>query len=95
MTSEAIAPGFAAAAVFAVAGLVFGRVYFAALRRSVERYAAGGGRLVPAGLTLARLAGALLFLGLAARVGALPLLAAFLGFLLARSLALGMAGRKP
>lgn len=84
---------FAIAAVFATAGLLSGQAYFAALRRSVELYAAGSFRLVPAGLTLARIAGALLFFGLAARVGALPLLAAFLGFLLARSLALGSVRR--
>jgi N-ATPase, AtpR subunit len=88
----ALAPELAIIAAFAAAGLVFGRLYFAVLRRTVERLGtrtgSGLGRLAPAALTLARIAGATLFLGLAARFGALPLLAAFFGFLVARSLAL-------
>lgn len=91
--TTALAPGLGIAAAFAAGGLVFGWVYFAALRRTVEFYAAGGGRLVPAVLTLARIAGVIAFLGFAVRFGALPLLAAFLGFLAARALAVRAARR--
>lgn len=80
--------GLALAAAWVVAGLGFGFGYFAALRRTVELYGAQGTRLVPIALTLGRIAGASLFLGFAAAYGTLPLLAAFLGFLVARSLAL-------
>jgi hypothetical protein len=72
----------------AAAGLVFGLVHFAALRRTVELYSAGRGRLAAAALTLGRITAAIVFFGLAAKLGALPLLSAFLGFLLARTLAL-------
>jgi hypothetical protein len=40
---------------------------------------------------LGRILGAILFLGLVAQLGSLPLLSAFLGFLLARTLALRAA----
>lgn len=80
--------GFTLAAAWAVAGLSFGLAYFAVLRVSVDLHYEASGRFVPAALTFARFAAAILFLGLAARFGALPLLTAFLGFLLARALAL-------
>lgn len=72
----------------ALAGVAFGIVYFAALRRSVSLYCAGRGRLGPLALTLGRLAAAALLLGLAAGLGALPLLASLLGFLVTRVVAL-------
>jgi hypothetical protein len=84
--------GAALALAAGFAGLLAGALYFAALRRAVALYAAGPGRL-GAALTLARIAGAILFFGLAARQGALPLLSSFLGFLLARALALRAARR--
>ena len=87
------APGFATAAAFVAAGLAFGRIYFAVLRRSVELYAAGNGRLVPLALTVARIAGAIVFLGFAVHFGALPLLATFGGFLIARAWSLRAARR--
>lgn len=71
---------------FAAGGIALGACYFAMLRRSL---AARGVRAVT--LTLGRLLGALLFFGIAVRFGALPLLAAFLGFLAARTLALRAA----
>jgi hypothetical protein len=40
-----------------LAGLVVGLVHFAALRRTVDRYSAGRGRLAAAALTLGRIAG--------------------------------------
>jgi len=77
----------------AVAGFGFGVAYFAALRRTTDLFGAGGGRFVPVALTIGRLAGALVLFGVAARLGALPLLASFLGFLLARTVALRAARR--
>ena len=70
------------------AGFALGFGYFAVLRRTVDLYVAGNDRLVPAILTLGRLAAAILFLVIAARSGAQPLVASFMGFLLARGLAL-------
>jgi hypothetical protein len=83
--------GLAFASIWAAAGFGFGVIYFAALRRSAELYRARGARLVPIALTLGRIAGAILFFGLAVRFGALPPLTALLGFLLARSFALRAA----
>jgi N-ATPase, AtpR subunit len=77
----------------ALAGLVFGLMHFAALRRTVELYSGGRSRLAAAALTIGRIAGAILFFGLAARLGSLPLLSSFLGLLLARTLALRAAQR--
>lgn len=83
----------ALAAFWSVAGTAFGLVYFAVLRLTVDLYGKGYGGLVSAALTLARFAAAILLFGLAARVGALPLLLTFFGFLLARALALRTAMR--
>jgi hypothetical protein len=84
--SLAVAAGFA--------GLLVGACYFAALRRTAALYAAGGGRRAAA-VTLLRMAGAIIFFALLARFGALPLLSSFLGFLLARGLALRASRRTP
>jgi hypothetical protein len=78
----------------ASAGAAFGLVYFAALDRTVVLLAAGRGWLGPAALTFGRIAAATLFLALIARLGAAPLLAAFLGFLAARAVALCAARRR-
>jgi F1-F0 ATPase (N-ATPase) AtpR subunit len=88
MTGPALASSIAVAAIFAVAGLGFGLAYFTVLQRSVHSYIAGSGQLLAAALTLGRFAVAALFFGFAARVGALQALAAFIGFLAARTLAL-------
>jgi len=77
----------------ALAGFVLGLVYFAALERTVILFVSGRGWLGPLAFTLGRMAAAVIFLGLAAKFGgALSLLAAFMGFLLARSVALRAAG---
>jgi hypothetical protein len=94
MTHATLASTIAFASATAVAGLVFGLGYFAALRQTVNLYGSGRGRLGPVVLTLGRIAGATIFLILAARFGALLLLAAFLGFLVARAFAL-RALRRP
>ena len=87
MTISVFAPGTSAAAAL-LAGFAFGRAYFILLRRTVDFFAAGHGRLVPAVLTFGRLGAAILFLTIAAKSGALPLLGGFMGFLLARAAAL-------
>lgn len=87
MSGTAVAPMLGSIAVAAAAGLGFGLAYFAALRRTADSYAAGLSWKVPAGLTLGRIAAAVGFFSVAGRFGAMPLLAAFLGFLIARSVA--------
>lgn len=78
---------FAITTVSAVAGIAAGLIYFAALRRSVAALTCGNGWFVPAILTMARLGGLVIALGIAAKLGAMPLLAAFVGFLIARGIA--------
>ncbi len=56
-------------------------------------FTAGRGWVGPLALTLARIAAAVIFLGLAAKLGAAALIAAFLGFLLARTVMLRVARR--
>ena len=73
-------------------GLAVGLVHFAALQRTVELYCTGLVGLAIA-LTLGRVAGTILVFGFAAKLGALRLLALFLGFLVARTLALRAAGK--
>ena len=87
MTISAFAPGPAAAAAL-LAGFAFGLAYFIMLRRTVDLFATGRSRLMPAVLTVGRLGAAILFLAIAAKSGALPLLGGFMGFLLARAAAL-------
>jgi hypothetical protein len=81
----------AQAVVMAPAGFVFGLVYFAALERTVILLVLGRGWLGPLAFTLGRVGAAVLFLGLAAKLGALPLLTVFMGFLVARAAALRAA----
>lgn len=76
------------AAMMAFAGIAFGLVYFAALRRTIALFTAGRGWLGLLAGTLGRIGAAVVFLAVAAKLGAAPLLAAFLGFLLARGVAL-------
>jgi hypothetical protein len=78
----------ALAAGWAASGFILGMIYFAALRRSVDVLGTDGGRLRWTALTLGRLVGITLFLAAAVRFGPLPLLSAFLGFLIARGFAL-------
>ncbi len=90
MTAADISAGLALSAAFA-AGIGLGIAYFRALRHTVRLYASGGGLLVPALLSLLRMAAALLVLAFLARQGAMPLLSAALGFVAARALALRAA----
>ncbi len=93
MTGTANFPAPELLAGMAFAGLVFGLLYFLALRRTAILFASGRGWFAPVALTLGRIGAAALFLALAARLGATVLLAAFAGFLLARAVALRAAGR--
>lgn len=77
----------------ALAGVAFGIVYFTALRRTVDLYCTGRSPLGLMALTLARIAAAALIFALPAALGAVPLLAAFLGFLVARVIALRSVAR--
>ena len=90
-TASSFMPGVPVAAW--LAGFVFGLFYFAAVERTVVLLAAGKGLLGPISLTLGRVAAATLFLALVAQFGDASLLSAFLGFLLARAVALRQAGR--
>ncbi|HUZ74187.1 MAG TPA: ATP synthase subunit I [Stellaceae bacterium] len=90
MTHAMLALGSA----MAVAGFLFGLGYFATLQRTVGLFVSRHSLLGPAALTLGRIAAAAVFLTLAAKLGALPLLAAFLGFLVARAYALRAVRRE-
>ena len=81
-------PALVLAAAMAAGGLVLGLGYFMALRRTADLYRAGRSRIEARLLTFGRIAAIVVFLVLAARLGALPLLTTFLGFLVARGIAL-------
>ena len=93
MTPNSLVPASVQASAMAVAGLTLGLCYFALLRRTVGLYGSGCRGLAPVALTVARLAGATVFFAFAARLGALSLLAVFVGFLAARMIALRGARR--
>lgn len=93
MNDGTLASTLVVAVAVAFAGLALGLIYFHALRRTVDLFAGGRGWLWPAGLTFARIAGAVIVLTFVARLGAMPLLAGFLGFLLARAVSLRSARR--
>ncbi len=81
----------AMAALFGTAGIGLGLLYFATLRRSVGAFTNGGGWIMPMALTVGRIGGIALVLGIAAKFGAIALLSAFLGFLIARGISLRQA----
>jgi len=58
------------------------------LRRAADAYAAARGWAGPVALTALRLGGATIVFGLAVQLGVVALLACFLGFLVARAIAL-------
>lgn len=86
MSDESFAAAAPLVLAMAFAGVAFGLLYFAALRRTVAHLAARSGWATPLLFTVARIGAALIFLTLAATLGAAPLLAAFAGFLVARAL---------
>ncbi|MCC3247453.1 hypothetical protein LG047_19375 [Methylocystis sp. WRRC1] len=87
MTPEVMSIVFPAA-VAALSGFVFGLAYFAAMRATVARIVAGSGWMVPTTLTAARIIAVTILLFFMARLGAAPLLATFVGLLIARQFAL-------
>jgi hypothetical protein len=88
MTRDSLIAHLALTAMIAPAGLLFGLLYFAALKRSVTLFVGRKGWLGPLALTLGRAGAAVGFLLVAAKLGAAPLLSGFAGFLMARALAL-------
>ncbi len=76
----------AVSAAVGCAGVGFGLVYFALVRKSALLFVAPEGRALGLALTAGRMAAAACLLWLAARLGALPLLAALGGFLAARAI---------
>jgi hypothetical protein len=88
MTHETFVSAAGLALAMAFAGFAVGLLYFVALHRTVALFSAGGGWLGPSALTLGRVVAITILLVLAARLGAAPLLAMFLGFLVARGVAL-------
>jgi F1F0 ATPase subunit 2 len=70
-----------------LAGFLFGLAYFHAVRTTARYLAENKGWQIPTFLIVARLGGAIALLVYLARLGAMPLLAGFLGFLLARAVA--------
>jgi hypothetical protein len=84
MTGNLVSPT-ALLLAMGVAGLGFGLIYFATLRRTAEALGAGRRRRWAVILSVGRaLAAVAVFTG-AAHVGAAPLLVTFAGFLLARA----------
>lgn len=77
----------------ALAGFGIGHAYARMLKRSVDLFAGRGTALHVAALTACRLALVIAFFVTAAHLGAFGLLAGFLGFFIARTLAL-RAGAK-
>jgi len=93
MTTLPLIPAPVLLAAITLAGFVLGLLYFAAVQRTAILFAAGRGWFAPVALTVGRIGVAAALLALAARLGASPLLAAFSGFILARAVALRLAGR--
>jgi len=79
--------------MMALAGFALGLVYFAALRRSVALFVGRKRWFGLLALTLGRIGAAAGPLFVAAKLGAATLLAAFIGFLMARALALRVERR--
>ena len=77
----------------AIAGFLFGLLYFTAVQRTASLLGARRGWFAPLALTLGRIAAAALFLTIVAKLGAALLLSAFVGFLFARILSFRYAGK--
>jgi F1F0 ATPase subunit 2 len=88
MTGTRLAELLRVGAPFVLLGALLGAGYFAALRLNVERYFCGRSLSPAVAFHLGRLLLAGVGFFLIAQAGAVPLLGALLGFLLARSLAL-------
>ena len=93
MSPNAIMEVLLAAVPAAALGAAGGWVYFRLLRLTIDSFVAGGGWRRGLVLTLARLGGVGALFWFAAQFGAVPLLAAFAGFLLARHVAVAASKR--
>lgn len=89
--SLAAVPGAAPMLGF-VAGLVLGAIHFASLRLNTDLFVEGGRAWLAALLLVGRFALLLVVLAALALLGALPLLCAALGLLVARSLIIKRMG---
>ncbi len=87
MTRESFDFALPIVASAALVGFALGAGYFACLRFTVRAYVASTGLRAVVALTCARLIGAVIVFSIAARFGAGALLAAFGGFLVARTIA--------
>jgi len=94
MTAQPLPLSALLAAACFLGGIVLGIGYFALMRRTVLLFVAGRQRAIAAALTLLRLLGVLGVLALVARLGPLPLLACFAGFLAARGRAIRAEKRR-
>ncbi len=74
-----------------IGGVALGLAYFSALKRSTDVFAQDDGWRLALLLTVARFAGAAVVFFLIAQAGAVALISSFVGFLIARSLALAGA----
>jgi F1F0 ATPase subunit 2 len=74
-----------------IGGIALGLAYFTAMRWSTDAFVKGDDWRQALLLTLARLAGAGIVFVIIAQAGAVALLSAFVGFLVARALALSSA----
>lgn len=91
-TLSSITPiAVATIAAMACAGFAVGAGYFAMSKRTAALILDHHGWAMPVALTLIRFAAVAVFLTVAAKAGAATLLAAFGGFLIARSVALRAA----
>ncbi len=95
MSAGRVAAGLPLIALSVFVGALFGWCYFALLRRWVNAYVARGAAFSILAPALARLAAAAAFFTVAAHRGVLTVLAAFIGFLLARTYALRTARTAP
>jgi hypothetical protein len=85
MSSSAIVSDPALLPATLVAGFAVGLIYFGMLWRTAKLYDSGHSWFGLAALTLGRISGAAILLAFEAKLGAGPMLAALLGFLLARA----------
>jgi hypothetical protein len=87
-TAPLLAAFWLAAVLWLLAGVAGGTAHFALLRWNTRLYLAGGSMMRGLGAQMLRLAGTTLLLAFAAWHGALPLLLAAIGVVLARLLVL-------
>lgn len=88
MTEATAADILLEAALFAALGLAAGLAFFTALRLNVGLYVSGGSVLLPAAFHVGRMAALAVALLLVVQCGAVALLAALAGLLVARAIVL-------